>query len=63
MLDRAVADRMLVEAAHFPSPACGHMVKRGNGYELVPTMSAIVAGGGCQNVAPAFSMKVRPGSG
>ena len=38
MLDRAVADRMLVEASHFPFPACGHMVKRGTGYELVPTM-------------------------
>src|SRR5450631_1747801 len=36
MLDRAAADRMLVEAFHFPFPACGHMVKRGNGYELVP---------------------------
>jgi glyoxylase-like metal-dependent hydrolase (beta-lactamase superfamily II) len=36
MLDRAAADRMLVEAYHFPFPACGHMVKRGAGYELVP---------------------------
>ena len=36
MLDRAAADRMLVEAFHFPFPACGHMVKRGSGYELVP---------------------------
>jgi glyoxylase-like metal-dependent hydrolase (beta-lactamase superfamily II) len=36
MLDRAVADRMLVEAYHFPFPASGHMVKRGLGYELVP---------------------------
>jgi glyoxylase-like metal-dependent hydrolase (beta-lactamase superfamily II) len=36
MLDRAAADRMLVEAFHFPFPACGHMVKRGTGYELVP---------------------------
>ncbi len=38
MLDRAVADRMLVEAYHFPFPATGHMVKRGAGYELVPLM-------------------------
>ena len=38
MLDRAAADRMLVEAYHFPFPACGHMVKRGAGYELVPAM-------------------------
>jgi glyoxylase-like metal-dependent hydrolase (beta-lactamase superfamily II) len=36
MLDRAVADRMLVEAYHFPFPASGHMVRRGAGYELVP---------------------------
>jgi len=38
MLDRAVADRMLVEAYHFPFPACGHIVKNGDGYELVPAM-------------------------
>lgn len=40
MLDRAVADRMLVEAYHFPFPACGHIVKSGSGYELVPVMWA-----------------------
>jgi glyoxylase-like metal-dependent hydrolase (beta-lactamase superfamily II) len=38
MLDRAAADRMLVEAYHFPFPACGHMVKSGSGYELVPAI-------------------------
>ena len=38
MLDRAAADRMLVEAYHFPFPACGHMVKTATGYELVPVM-------------------------
>ena len=38
MLDRAAADRMLVEAYHFPFPACGHMVKTATGYELVPSM-------------------------
>ncbi len=38
MLDRVVADRMLVEAYHFPFPACGHIVKNGSGYELVPVM-------------------------
>jgi hypothetical protein len=38
VLDRAAADRMLVEAYHFPFPACGHMVKSDSGYELVPTM-------------------------
>lgn len=36
MLDRAAADRMLVEAYHFPFPASGHIVRRGTGYELVP---------------------------
>jgi len=38
MLDRAAADRMLVEAYHFPFPACGHIVKSGSGYELMPTL-------------------------
>jgi glyoxylase-like metal-dependent hydrolase (beta-lactamase superfamily II) len=38
MLDRASADRMLVGAYHFPFPACGHMIKRGAGYELTPSM-------------------------
>ena len=36
MLDRAVADRMLVQGYHFPFPASGHMVRRGTGYDLVP---------------------------
>jgi glyoxylase-like metal-dependent hydrolase (beta-lactamase superfamily II) len=40
MLDRAAADRMLVEAYHFPFPASGHIVKNGNGYELEPVMWA-----------------------
>jgi len=35
MLDRAAADRMLVEAYHFPFPASGHIVRNGKGYELV----------------------------
>ena len=38
MLDRAVADRMLVEAYHFPFPACGHMARTLTGYELVPVV-------------------------
>ncbi|MGH6726238.1 MAG: MBL fold metallo-hydrolase [Pseudolabrys sp.] len=38
MLDRVAADRMLVEAYHFPFPACGHIAKAGTGYELVPAM-------------------------
>jgi len=40
MLDRAASDRMLVEAYHFPFPACGHIVKSGSGYELAPAMWA-----------------------
>ena len=36
MLDRAAADRMLVEAYHFPFPACGHIVRSGRSYELAP---------------------------
>jgi glyoxylase-like metal-dependent hydrolase (beta-lactamase superfamily II) len=36
MLDRAAADRMLIEAYHFPFPACGHIAKTATGYELVP---------------------------
>jgi glyoxylase-like metal-dependent hydrolase (beta-lactamase superfamily II) len=38
MLERAAADRMLVEAYHFPFPACGHVAKTATGYELVPAM-------------------------
>jgi glyoxylase-like metal-dependent hydrolase (beta-lactamase superfamily II) len=38
MLDQAATDRMLVEAYHFPFPACGHMVKTATGFELVPVM-------------------------
>ena len=38
MLDRAAADRMLVEAYHFPFPACGHIVKSGDGYEFEAVM-------------------------
>ena len=37
MLDRAAADRMLVEAYHFPFPACGHIARSGKGYEFVPS--------------------------
>jgi len=40
MLDRAAADRMPIEAYHFPFPACGHIAKSGGGYELVPAMWA-----------------------
>lgn len=40
MLDRAAADRMLVEAYHFPFPACGHIVRSGAGYDFAPAMWA-----------------------
>jgi glyoxylase-like metal-dependent hydrolase (beta-lactamase superfamily II) len=40
MLDRAASDRMLVEAYHFPFPACGHIVRSGVGFELEPVMWA-----------------------
>ena len=40
MLDRAAADRMPIEAYHFPFPACGHIVKSGSGYDLLPVMWA-----------------------
>jgi glyoxylase-like metal-dependent hydrolase (beta-lactamase superfamily II) len=36
MLDRVAADRMLIEAYHFPFPACGYMAKTASGYEFVP---------------------------
>jgi glyoxylase-like metal-dependent hydrolase (beta-lactamase superfamily II) len=38
LLDRAVADKMLVAGYHFPFPASGHIVKAGSGYDLVPVM-------------------------
>ena len=40
MLDRAASDRMLVQAYHFPFPACGHIVKTASGFELAPAMWA-----------------------
>lgn len=36
LLDRAAADKMLVQGYHFPFPATGHIAKRGAGYEFVP---------------------------
>jgi glyoxylase-like metal-dependent hydrolase (beta-lactamase superfamily II) len=36
MLDRAAADRMLVQGYHFPFPATGHIARRGTGYDFVP---------------------------
>ena len=40
MLERAAADRMFMEAYHFPFPACGHIVKSGAAYQLEPVMWA-----------------------
>ena len=37
LLDRAAADRMLVQGYHFPFPGGGHIVRSGTGFELVPT--------------------------
>jgi glyoxylase-like metal-dependent hydrolase (beta-lactamase superfamily II) len=38
MLDRAAADRMLVQGYHFPFPASGYITRTGKGYDLVPVM-------------------------
>jgi glyoxylase-like metal-dependent hydrolase (beta-lactamase superfamily II) len=38
LLDRAAADRMLVQGYHFPFPASGYIARRGTGYDLVPVM-------------------------
>ena len=38
LLDRAAADRMLVQGYHFPFPASGHIGRDGKGYHFVPVM-------------------------
>ena len=38
LLDRAAADKMLVQGYHFPFPASGHVTKSGANYDLVPVM-------------------------
>ena len=38
MLDRAAADKMLVQGYHFPFPASGYIAKTATGYEVVPVM-------------------------
>jgi len=38
LLDRASADRMLVQGYHFPFPASGYITKGAKGYDLVPVM-------------------------
>ncbi len=36
LLDRAAADRLLVQGYHFPFPASGHIARNGRGFELIP---------------------------
>jgi len=38
MLDRAAADKMLVQGYHFPFPALGYISKTASGYDVVPVM-------------------------
>jgi hypothetical protein len=38
LLDRATADRMLVQGYHFPFPALGHISRTPTGYDLTPIM-------------------------
>jgi glyoxylase-like metal-dependent hydrolase (beta-lactamase superfamily II) len=38
LLDRAAADRLLVQGYHFPFPASGHIMRKASGYELIPVM-------------------------
>jgi glyoxylase-like metal-dependent hydrolase (beta-lactamase superfamily II) len=38
MLDRAAADKMLVQGFHFPFPASGYIAKTATGYDVVPVM-------------------------
>jgi glyoxylase-like metal-dependent hydrolase (beta-lactamase superfamily II) len=38
MLDRAAADRMLVQGYHFPFPGSGHIVRTASGFDFAPAM-------------------------
>jgi glyoxylase-like metal-dependent hydrolase (beta-lactamase superfamily II) len=38
LLDRAAADKMIVQGYHFPFPASGYIAKTAKGYDLVPVM-------------------------
>ncbi len=38
LLDRAAADRMLVQGYHFPFPASGYIGRESKGYNFVPVM-------------------------
>jgi glyoxylase-like metal-dependent hydrolase (beta-lactamase superfamily II) len=37
VLDRAAADKLLISGTHLPFPAVGHVKKKGDGYEWVPS--------------------------
>ena len=38
LLDRAAADKMLVQGYHFPFPASGYIARTAKGYDVVPVM-------------------------
>jgi len=38
LLDRAAADRLLIQGYHFPFPASGHIARVAAGYDFVPVM-------------------------
>jgi glyoxylase-like metal-dependent hydrolase (beta-lactamase superfamily II) len=38
LLDRAAADKLLVQGYHFPFPASGYIVKTAGGYDVAPVM-------------------------
>jgi glyoxylase-like metal-dependent hydrolase (beta-lactamase superfamily II) len=38
LLDRAAAERVLVQGYHFPFPASGHIIRTPGGFELIPAM-------------------------
>jgi len=38
LLDRASADKMLVQGYHYPFPASGYIARTGKGFDLVPVM-------------------------
>ncbi len=38
ILDRVVAEKMLIQGYHFPFPACGHIIRSAGGYDFVPAL-------------------------
>ncbi len=42
LLDRAAADRMLVQGYHFPFPARGYITRTASGYDLMPAPCRLV---------------------